>query len=135
LPGGIPPAVLRHGRAGIVNGAGLPLSTSSISHTKRGSHATSIQSLPNEGPAMKVRWALLTMAAALVLGVGAGFAFGLTARPMQVVMGCILLKEAEKAGYLDKQKISTLIDRAAEAKSLDPSARRSVLDLKKGCLN
>ena len=83
---------------------------------------------------MKVRRAFLTMAAALVLGVGAGFAFGRTVRPMQVVMGCILLKEAENAGYLDKQKLSILIDRAAEAKSLGASARQSVLKLREGCV-
>ena len=84
---------------------------------------------------MKVRWALLTIAVALVLGIGAGFAFGHVARPMmQMALSCILLDEAEKAGYLDKQKRGVLIDQAAKAKSLDSSARQSVLNLKGGCL-
>jgi hypothetical protein len=83
---------------------------------------------------MKKRWAFLTILAALVLGAGGGFLFGHLAQPaMQMSLSCMLASEAEKAGYLDKQKRAALIDRLSQSKSLDADARQSVASLKGAC--
>jgi hypothetical protein len=80
---------------------------------------------------MKKRWAFLTILAALALGAAGGFIFWRTVRPtMQMALSCMLVGEAEKAGYLHRQKRNALMDRLAQAESLDTSARQSIASLK-----
>lgn len=73
---------------------------------------------------MKKRWALLTVLAALVLGVAAGW---LIMRPVQSAMrlslSCLILSEAQKAGYLNAEKRSALIARLATSPSLTANDR------------
>lgn len=73
---------------------------------------------------MKKRWAFLTVLVALALGVALGWLF---MRPMQVVMrlslGCLMLSEAQKAGYVNAEKRSALVAKLAASPSLTASDR------------
>lgn len=73
---------------------------------------------------MKKRWAFLTVLAALALGVAAGW---FIMRPVQAVMrlslSCLMLSEAQKAGYLNVEKQSALIAKLADSASLTASDR------------
>jgi len=85
---------------------------------------------------MKKRWALLTIVASLALGITAAALFqGRLRGSMHAAFSCLLLDEAEKAGYLDKAKRSTLLDDLARTNSLDSSAREAVATLKAGCFS
>jgi hypothetical protein len=59
---------------------------------------------------MKKRWAFLTIAGALAVGIAAGIWL---MRPMHAAMrmsvACTMLSEAEKAGYLDTRKRGLLV--------------------------
>jgi hypothetical protein len=86
------------------------------------------------GVAMKLRWAFLTIVFALVLGVGATLLF---MRPtqtwMRISFSCLLLSEAEKAGYLDNEKRRALLQKLAASTSLDANDRQSVIQLASAC--
>jgi hypothetical protein len=73
---------------------------------------------------MKKRWALLTVLVALALGVAAGW---LIMRPVQTAMrlslSCLMLSEAEKAGYLNSDKRSALVAKLATSPSLAANDR------------
>jgi hypothetical protein len=84
---------------------------------------------------MKKRWALVTIAAGLVLGVATPlllFRSG-TLRMMHTVTSCMLLGEAEKAGYLDKAKRATLVEALTNDMALPPAGRESAANLTTGC--
>lgn len=83
---------------------------------------------------MKKRWAFLTMVVALALGIAGGLLFGRTAQTaMHIAFSCVLLGEAEKAGYLDGEKRRGLIEKVAAFGSLDAAERRSVTGLQSEC--
>jgi hypothetical protein len=73
---------------------------------------------------MKKRWAFLTVLVALALGVAAGW---FITRPVQAAMrlslSCMMLSEAEKAGYLNAEKRSALVAKLASSSSLTASDR------------
>lgn len=72
------------------------------------------------------RWALLVVVITLALGVGSGLAFGRVAqRPMHVALSCMLLNEAEKPKYLDRQRQATLVEKLMASTSLSRSERES----------
>ena len=59
---------------------------------------------------MKKRWVLLFVVIALGLGVLSGWMFGRVAQQaMHVALSCVLIGEAEKAGYLDTQKLRAIV--------------------------
>jgi hypothetical protein len=76
---------------------------------------------------MKARWAILTVLVALVLGIAAGWLF---MRPVQAAMrlslSCVMLSEAEKAGYLDAEKRSALVAKLATSLALTATDRAFV---------
>lgn len=83
---------------------------------------------------MKKRWALLVVVIALALGVGGGLAFGrVRQRAIHVAVGCLLLSEAAKAGYLDRQKQATLVGKLMASTSLSRSERESAARLRTDC--
>ena len=86
---------------------------------------------------MKKRWAVLTILGGLLLGIlipRVFFAGGPT-RLMHTMISCMILGEAEKAGYLDKAKRATLVDDLTHSGALDSGARESAATLKTGCIS
>jgi hypothetical protein len=73
---------------------------------------------------MKKRWAFLTVLVALALGIAAGWLF---MRPVQAAMrlslSCLMLTEAEKAGYLNAEKRSALVAKLATSPALTAADR------------
>jgi hypothetical protein len=86
---------------------------------------------------MKKRWAVLTILGGLLLGIFIPRAFfaGPPTRLMHTLPSCMLLGEAEKAGYLDKAKRATLVDNLTNSVALDSDARESAATLKTGCVS
>jgi hypothetical protein len=84
---------------------------------------------------MKKRWAVLIVLGGFALGVvGTRLILGGGPRRMaHLVVSCMLLGEAEKAGYLDKVKRAALIDDLTHSKSLDSDTREVVANLNTGC--
>jgi hypothetical protein len=76
---------------------------------------------------MKAPWAILTIVGALVLGaVGGAYALRSTQPVLRIAVGCLIVNEAMKAGYLNAEKRSALIARLAESPSLTASDRSFV---------
>ena len=76
---------------------------------------------------MKLRWALLTILVALALGVaGAWLLMQPVAAAMRLSIACMMLSQAEKAGYLNAEKRSALIAKLATSPSLTATDRRFV---------
>ena len=84
---------------------------------------------------MKKRWAVLIVFGGLLLGILIPRAFfaGATTRQVHTMLSCLILDEAEKAGFLDKAKRATLVDDLTHGNALDPGARQSAATLKTGC--
>ena len=83
---------------------------------------------------MKKRWALLTVLIALALGAAAPLLLmqGVSA-PLRLSLSCMLLSEAEKAGYLTPDKSKVLIEKLAASPSLTAADRPFVPKLRSEC--
>ena len=83
---------------------------------------------------MKKRWALLMVLIALALGAAASLLLAQGARaPMRVALSCLLLSEAEKAGYLTRDERSILIEKLTASPSLPAADRQFVPQLGSDC--
>jgi len=76
---------------------------------------------------MKAPWAILTIVGALVLGaVGGAFALRPAQGALRMTVGCLIVNEAMKAGYLNAEKRSALIAKLAESPALTAADRSFV---------
>lgn len=83
---------------------------------------------------MKPLAAWLTILGALVVGVAIGnFALRSVGSLIQLSAPCIMLSEAEKAGYLNAQKRSALIDQIAQSAALGDVDKAVAARLKTEC--
>lgn len=72
----------------------------------------------------------MTILAALLLGVATTAVYARPARrALPTLFSCLVLTEAEKAGYLDKAKRAVLIDALAKTNSLNSAERDAVTAL------
>lgn len=86
------------------------------------------------GIVMQKRWALLTVLIALASGAAAPLLFAQGVRaPLRLSLSCMLLSEAEKAGYLTPDKRHTLIEKLAASSSLPAADRQFVPQLGSDC--
>lgn len=83
---------------------------------------------------MKKRWALLTVLIALALGAAAPLLLAQGVRaPLRLSLSCMLLSEAERAGYLTADKRRALIEKLAISPSLAAADRQFVPQLGSNC--
>src|SRR5262245_17764942 len=83
---------------------------------------------------MKKRWALLTVLIALVSGTVAPLLLMQGVRaPLRLSLSCMLLSEAEKAGYLTPDKSRALVEKLAASPALPLADRRFVPQLGSEC--
>lgn len=83
---------------------------------------------------MQKRWAFLTVLVALTLGAATTLllAQGIRAS-LSLSLSCLLLSEAEKAGYLNRNMRTALIQKIAASPSLSAADRKFVPQLGTGC--
>ena len=83
---------------------------------------------------MKKRWVFVSVLIALALGAGTGLLFGRTVQaPLRLALSCLLLSEAERAGYLNREKQGALIEKLSTSPSLQAADRQFVPRLRSEC--
>jgi len=114
-----------------------PLNGKALARTSQPLRCVTSGAILKIGIPMKKRWAVLIVLGGLLLGIMTPRVLlaGGPRKLMHTMISCMLLGEAEKAGYLDKAKRATLIDDLTNAKSLNPDARQSAATMKADCLS
>ena len=83
---------------------------------------------------MKKSWALIAIAAFLLLGIAAPMLYAKQAQwSTHTWLSCVLLDEAEESGYLDKAKRAMLINDLVSSPLLSSDEREAAAALRKTC--